>query len=71
MSQISVKNRQYPSLREWIEAELADQKAERMRLEREARLRDKRQLQNSRPVPRCRTLVSCVARSPSLEPKCL
>ena len=41
-TQISVKNRQYASVQEWIQAEIADQRKERRRLEREAHLRSKR-----------------------------
>lgn len=41
-TQISVKNRQYSSIQEWIEAEIADQRKERTRLEREALLRSKK-----------------------------
>lgn len=40
--QISVKNRQYASVKEWIEAEIADQRKERKRLERAAHLRLKK-----------------------------
>lgn len=40
--QISVKNRQYTSVQEWIEAEIADQRKERKRLERAAHLRLKK-----------------------------
>ncbi|CAM9851016.1 unnamed protein product [Scytosiphon promiscuus] len=39
LPQISVKNRTYKSIQEWIEAEIADQRKERKRLERAARLR--------------------------------
>ncbi|CAB1115526.1 unnamed protein product [Ectocarpus sp. CCAP 1310/34] len=39
---ISVKNRQYASVQGWIEAEIADQRRERKKLERAARLRLKR-----------------------------
>ncbi|CAM9894050.1 unnamed protein product, partial [Hapterophycus canaliculatus] len=39
LPQISVKNRQYKSIQEWIEAEIADQRKERIRLERAAQLR--------------------------------
>ncbi|CAM9121890.1 unnamed protein product, partial [Ectocarpus sp. 4 AP-2014] len=42
LPQISVKNRQYASVQEWIEAEIADQRRERKKLERAARLRLKR-----------------------------
>lgn len=40
--QISVKNRQYASVQEWIEAEIADQRKDRKRLERAAHLRLKK-----------------------------